>query len=93
MALDLPRRKVLRGLGSLIAAPAIVHIANIMPIRTLSFGTIQFTGGILPGGLSELAIYKFSEIRTHNTFVIEQQEYWGIGPQIDWDEFPTFLGE
>jgi hypothetical protein len=40
MALDLPRRKFLTGLGSLfVAAPAIVHVANIMPVRALGLIT------------------------------------------------------
>ena len=33
MTLELPRRSFLAGLGALLAAPAIVKVANIMPVR------------------------------------------------------------
>jgi hypothetical protein len=36
MPLELPRRKFLLGLGALIAAPAVVRYANIMPVRALA---------------------------------------------------------
>lgn len=32
MTLELPRRKFLIGLASLIAAPAIVHVESLMPV-------------------------------------------------------------
>jgi hypothetical protein len=35
----LPRRKFLIGLSSIIVAPAIVRIDNIMPIKALTVGT------------------------------------------------------
>jgi hypothetical protein len=39
MALDLPRRKFLTGLGSLfVVAPVIVHAGNIMPVKALDIG-------------------------------------------------------
>jgi hypothetical protein len=34
--MDLNRRGFLAGLGSLLAAPAIVHAGNLMPVRALS---------------------------------------------------------
>lgn len=35
MSLDLTRRKLFAGVATLIAAPTIVRVANIMPVRSL----------------------------------------------------------
>jgi hypothetical protein len=39
----MPRRKFLTGLFSLVAAPAIVKSANLMPIKVLEHGEWQYT--------------------------------------------------
>lgn len=41
MPLDLSRRSLIRGLGALIAAPAIVRVASIMPVKAFRFDTEQ----------------------------------------------------
>lgn len=35
MAFELPRRRFLAGIGALIAAPAIVRVASIMPVKAM----------------------------------------------------------
>lgn len=41
--LVMPRRKFLTGLFSLVAAPAVVKAANLMPIKILEYGEWQYS--------------------------------------------------
>jgi hypothetical protein len=51
--IELPRRRFLTGLASLIAAPAIVRVASIMPVKAAKFEewtTYFHTIGLHPPG-------------------------------------------
>jgi hypothetical protein len=52
------RRKFLFGLGSAVAAPAVVRIANVMPVKSL----IDFSADNLLALASEHYVYGYTEI-------------------------------
>lgn len=57
MSLILPRRGFLLGLGSLLAAPAIVRIQNIMPVKSMPAADVLDAGLDMLDGVPELVLY------------------------------------
>jgi len=54
-SLILPRRSFLTGLVAALAAPAIVHVENIMPVRAMTSivsGTVVFKPPFYPGEIA-----------------------------------------
>jgi hypothetical protein len=59
-----PRRSFLRGIGSLlVAAPAIVHAANIMPIKAWTVKSFEFDLDSLYVNATEYYSFSFIDIR------------------------------
>jgi hypothetical protein len=64
MSLSLPRRSFLRGVGSLfIAAPAIVHAANIMPVKAWTVKSFEFDLDSLYVNATEHYSFSFTDVR------------------------------
>ena len=71
------RRKFLIGLGSLLAAPAIVHAGNLMPVKALRIG-----GNILDAGDPPLSqLYDRSPLA-------ESMPWWKFWHQLAEDLMP-----
>lgn len=63
MSLILPRRNFLAGIASVLAAPAIVRVENIMPVRAIPLSTYTFSGQTIGKTVARYTIFVGDQIR------------------------------
>lgn len=80
MTIELPRRKFLAGLAGIIAAPAIVRAASIMPVR--SYDEMEFSGFF-----SRIPVDQLPDISLYQQLVVITRR--AIVPRLYTDVFET----
>jgi hypothetical protein len=76
--MNINRRGLLVGLGSALAAPAIVHAGNLMPVKTMENFSIQdayWNGGGWYVGFNIRADYRWVPT-LHDAFRIAENDEW-----------------